>query len=979
MKSAKKIVSVFLSVMMVVTCISVSFTVNASTGNLCSKYYATNPQNKVGIKKTITIDGDASDWSEDMLIAQGAAWDVANHYKGGHENCVLDTYALFATWDNNNLYVGWQMVNTTDTWARSGDGPLSDGGRVLDVPLILALSVDPTSTSMSNKNTNGGPIWGQKMGLSFDTHVDHLLYMSGKPGLGEPAMFTAVDENGNTDYKAGCHTFKSTGIEYKMAETNICSSIYGLNYSEDPNDVYNEDADWCDYKTFKGSAGTHNTKYDSFYEIKIPLSSLGIDASYVEKYGIGAMLVATRGESGLDCIPFDDTMLDNALGSYSNDPSTSKEKDDEDVITSKFARIGNIGGDIPDTRPVPQPTTQVTTTKPAPTTAPATTKPIGVQPITKPVPVSNLTVTATSNIFPKKTATVSQSAKTVTVSYDMKSAMKLVNGQLALTYDSSVLKFDPAKNRDIMPYIFNETTNQKNNVIMAAFSDVVNLYDFTSSKNFVNVTFDIISGGNTTVDLRVEELSVGYHSNNILNYKNAVVNSSVIDLSQVPGFTGSSISGTTSIVSDQVATTVKPTVEPTTPIPTTQPTTAPVSDKLNVKASSNFFPTASKVYDKNTNQLTVTYKLGSNFNVIDSQWILNYDASKLSYSSSNTAKTVMPNVSNPIINRTKTGQVKGTVSNASLFDFNDEKEFVTVVFDVIGTGTANIDLNIEYLGFAYYDNNGNIHRAYVVDNGLVKNIKEISGFGTAKYTVDTVFDYQDSDTLNVNASSNFFKSASKTLDKDAKTVTIAYKLQSSMSLINSEWVINYDPSKLAFDPAKNKDAAGKRVSLMPRIANDYLNTDKEGKLIGSFTNINLYDFTTEDDFIKVTFDVIGTGSTTVDLNVQFLGIGYYKSSSELNEDYLVEYGKVKDLSSTPVFKDVTYNTNTVFDPDDIILYGDVNGDGRVNILDATLIQKHIAELEKLNEKQMKIADVNHDGNVNILDVTEIQKIAAELI
>ena len=60
----------------------------------------------------------------------------------------------------------------TDTWARSGDGPLSDGGRVLDVPLILALSIDENSVSMSNKNSEGGPIWGRKMGLEFNQHVD---------------------------------------------------------------------------------------------------------------------------------------------------------------------------------------------------------------------------------------------------------------------------------------------------------------------------------------------------------------------------------------------------------------------------------------------------------------------------------------------------------------------------------------------------------------------------------------------------------------------------------------------------------------------------------------------------------------------------------------------------------------------------------------------------------------------------------------
>ena len=313
------------------------------SNNSLAKYYSTNGKG-TGKEATITIDGDFSDWSEDMLIAQGAAWDVANHYKGGHENCVLDTYALYAAWDNDNLYVAWQMVNTTDTWARSGDGPLSDGGRVLDVPLILALSIDPNSTSMSNKNTSGGSIWGQKMGVQFDSttsHVDRLLYMSGKPGLGEPSMFKAVDAQGNTDYEEGCVGFAKGGIEYKMAEGNICSSIMGLNSSDDPSDVCNDGADWVDYKTFSGSQGTHDTKYDSFYEIKIPLSTLGITKDYITSNGIGAMLVATRGESGLDCIPFDVTMLDNATGDYHAGDNTSLEKEDEDVITVPLASIGN--------------------------------------------------------------------------------------------------------------------------------------------------------------------------------------------------------------------------------------------------------------------------------------------------------------------------------------------------------------------------------------------------------------------------------------------------------------------------------------------------------------------------------------------------------------------------------------------------------------------------------------------------------------
>lgn len=534
--------SIVLVLMMLVISVSAAVTVNASTGKLCD-YYATNPNNKAGVKKTITIDGSFSDWSEDMLIAQGAAWDVANHYKGGHENCVLDTYALYAAWDNDNLYVAWQMVNTTDTWAREGDGPLSDGGRVLDVPLILALSVDPSSTSMSALNTDGGAIWSKLNTIKFEKHVDHLLYMSGTVGRGDPAMFTAVDDQGNTNYKEGCKLFKSSGIEYKMAEGNMCSSIMGLNYSEETSDVYDNNADWVDYKTFKGSSGAHNTKYDSFYEIKIPFSTLGIDASYIENNGIGAMLIATRGESALDCIPFDDAMLDHAKEQYggAND-NTSHEKDDTDVITSDFARIGKTGP-----QPFTQPTTQKPTTQPATTQKPTT--PTTTQPATT---SSNLVVNAKSNLFPAKSATLDKNTKTVTVSYDLTSAMSIVNGQWSLSYDTSVLKFDPAKNKDISPVISDFTKRITAGTINGVFSNVSVPYDFTNSKRFATFTFDVIGTGNTDIDFNVNTLSVGYISNNVLNYTNAVKNGSIIDLSKTTGYTSSSINGVTTISGDIV-------------------------------------------------------------------------------------------------------------------------------------------------------------------------------------------------------------------------------------------------------------------------------------------------------------------------------------------------------------------------------------------------------------------------------------------
>ena len=59
------------------------------------------------------------------------------------------------------------------------------------------------------------------------------------------------------------------------------------------------------------------------------------------------------------------------------------------------------------------------------------------------------------------------------------------------------------------------------------------------------------------------------------------------------------------------------------------------------------------------------------------------------------------------------------------------------------------------------------------------------------------------------------------------------------------------------------------------------------------------------------------------------------------------------------------------------LYGDVNYNGKIDIDDATLIQKASIDLVELTDTQKAIADVNADGRISILDVTCVQKHIAE--
>ncbi|MBQ8795648.1 MAG: leucine-rich repeat protein [Clostridia bacterium] len=61
------------------------------------------------------------------------------------------------------------------------------------------------------------------------------------------------------------------------------------------------------------------------------------------------------------------------------------------------------------------------------------------------------------------------------------------------------------------------------------------------------------------------------------------------------------------------------------------------------------------------------------------------------------------------------------------------------------------------------------------------------------------------------------------------------------------------------------------------------------------------------------------------------------------------------------------------------LLGDVNRDGKLNIRDATAIQKNIAKIIEFDKQQIKLADFNCDGKVNVKDATAIQKTIAKII
>jgi len=342
---------------------TISITVSDKPIVVTGDKYATNPNGQYG-KYTTEMNVESSnmksdgftDWSEDMIIAQGVANDIAQSFLGSHEAPLYDTYTLYAAWDDDNLYLGWQFVNVVDVVDPAQGYPISDNGKPWngDIPQILAFDLD-ASKSGDGTLEDGTGVWaasGKAFNL-FENGLDALAMFSSKPGVGQPSLFF-VNENGDFEYNLGMEAdgktpipspnvklFKDAGVDYGYIDglhTDI-TEVWGVNKpgawaGYEPDDLL-DGSNFEDMLTLG-----HEKTQDTFYEMKIPFEALGIDKNYLETVGIGVMHVSTFGESAIGSIPYDPAVYDNYDTPYGPDASSSGEKEDVDVFTAPMARIG---------------------------------------------------------------------------------------------------------------------------------------------------------------------------------------------------------------------------------------------------------------------------------------------------------------------------------------------------------------------------------------------------------------------------------------------------------------------------------------------------------------------------------------------------------------------------------------------------------------------------------------------------------------
>lgn len=123
------------------------------------------------------------------------------------------------------------------------------------------------------------------------------------------------------------------------------------------------------------------------------------------------------------------------------------------------------------------------------------------------------------------------------------------------------------------------------------------------------------------------------------------------------------------------------------------------------------------------------------------------------------------------------------------------------------------------------------------------------------------------ETNTISATSNIAATKTQTYTADSGQVTVSYSLQAGKRIVDGQGVITYDTAVLKLADSNTK------ATFFPNLSGgmEVVNLEKaDGRIPFNFSNLNTYDFSTSQVLVSVVFDVIGSGDTTVNLNMDCL-------------------------------------------------------------------------------------------------------------
>lgn len=329
---------------------------------------------------------------------------------------------------------------------------------------------------------------------------------------------------------------------------------------------------------------------------------------------------------------------------------------------------------------------------------------------------------------------------------------------------------------------------------------------------------------------------------------------------------------------------------------------------LTLNATSNYFPTSVTKYNKETNQVTVTYYFQASKDVLDTQWYMYYDPAVLSpKAANNKPNDICPSfgASAGPVNLKATGDtperrsVKYSATNLYLSDFSSSKQaFASIVFDVVAESpvTTTVDLFVDILRVSAIDEDtgmtSSAEEVMLLDRGIIFDNESTATVTTDRTTVVTPSTYVEPDTtdvptteelttavptteapttevpttavpttevpttavptdpypavlnLTVNATSNYFPEASAQYNPDTKEVVVTYNIQSSKNLLDTQWYLTYDPKVLSVSDKNTISSVSPAINSQGAVINMDIVHDGVGYVKFAASNLGLYDIST---------------------------------------------------------------------------------------------------------------------------------------
>lgn len=271
--------------------------------NLAAQYST----NKVGmgVKKTINFnagkDASIADWDSSMLIAQGAANDDPRVYRPNSMYEVpIDLYALYGAYDDDNLYLMWEMTNVQDVVDTGDDYPLSQGHlwQTQNLPFHIAIDTKDDSTCIGNNGglQTGGSLWASNITWGGEQKLNNVVTISTN-GSNGPWIYKGDESGLNSKAAYGpaanaATNTKKSNIKFGYGNGILSKDVIGIDGGWGENngrfigDMKAENQNKAKWVNFN-EKGHNSAQMDDHYEIAIPLEEIGTMTADNGKIAVG--------------------------------------------------------------------------------------------------------------------------------------------------------------------------------------------------------------------------------------------------------------------------------------------------------------------------------------------------------------------------------------------------------------------------------------------------------------------------------------------------------------------------------------------------------------------------------------------------------------------------------------------------------------------------------------------------------------------